>query len=1427
MGRRIIGAAGETGFGKRALQALLTTTALSTAALISPVVADSQTWDGNTDTNYLTATNWVTNNPAPGSGETATFIGTAAPNEPTLSTAHIVGNVNQSGNTFTVNAALTVQTTYNLSGGTLAGSGSVAAQNFSQTNGTITLATVTADRRVTAIGGVVLGNSAAGISATNATANGVQITTSAAGDVNNAAGAGVSANTVVGTGGITMDLAGTAQGTTDGINAVADTGTVNITVRDDVTGGAGSGISVVGAGPITVTNLGGSGVTIEGTTVGNGVTIVSTGTGIAQAVLVSGSSGTMVGAVDGFNTTSTGAPVTLQNWDFVHGLGGDGVDINTGLGAGAGGAISVLNVLAIDGDAGNGIFVRANGAGAGAGGNITVQGSGTGFAGAPGIGINGSLDGINARSIGAGVNNGGIIQIGGTVAGQANGAITGEGGDGLDLGTSGGAINVINNGQITGTAGMGIRANSDNGSTVAGNITIQGNAGITGTTLSMDGINADATGSTTGGIIQIGGTGAGEGNGAILGTTATGIDARTTANAINIIGNGAITGGNGDGIRANSNNGGAANGGNISIQGNGAISGQSSNVFDGIVAQASGAAGTGGDIHIGDTTVNGAISGTRNGINATTNNAGTITITTGATTTTGTAGDGITTLTASGATIVTLGGAVQGGLRGVILQSTSGPITVNGGQTATGTSGGVVAQTNGIININASGVATGAGFGIQAISNLASTTVTTGAGTTSGLVGVVATGQTAVQVNTVGAVSGSAGAGVSANAAAGATAGVTTGAGAVTGSTDGIDVTIAGGAATVIVGGAVTGTAGDGIELNPGAGGTSSVTINAAGVVGGGTNGILNDIGALAGTNNGTINGPIALNIAGGTSSFTNGGTGIGNGNLASAAGVTNTLLTNNGQWNLTPGGTSNLLGANDQIDNNASFRYSGATTTINGLEGFDNSGSGLLTVVPGASGTAQNLVIASATPFNNAGGTINMQNTGTTGSGFVGDMVTLTGNYSAGANGTVNVDINLGPGPDTADVLQVTAAGAGAFTGQTTVNFNNVGVGQILHGPILVIDLNGPTTGTAVAGNLPPPVGLVQYSLQKVGDDWFVLSAPNLAAVGGVAGNIAVVQSTLGAIVNRPSSPFVSGLAADVPAGYCGPGVWTREIGGAVNASSTSTAPGSMTATANVGLQYAGAQFGIDLACFQLGEQQIDVSVGAIAGANMGASTQAVPGAGNTISTFKQGYGGLYATVAKGQFSADIQARVDYTAFTFNNVNIQLANAPLNTIRTTVSGSASYAIPVGEAQDTVIVPTAGFSASRTTSSLLTFTTMQTLQPMPSLSLVGFAGATVAKTFVQPDQVSAVQPFLTGTVYNDFAAFPTALFTDPSTGQTRLVTSSHLGTFGEISVGTNFFKIYDASAGGPKQFNATLRIDARVSNILLGAGATAQFRAQF
>jgi hypothetical protein len=64
----------------------------------------------------------------------------------------------------------------------------------------------------------------------------------------------------------------------------------------------------------------------------------------------------------------------------------------------------------------------------------------------------------------------------------------------------------------------------------------------------------------------------------------------------------------------------------------------------------------------------------------------------------------------------------------------------------------------------------------------------------------------------------------------------------------------------------------------------------------------------------------------------------------------------------------------------------------------------------------------------------------------------------------------------------------------------------------------------------------------------------------------------------------------------------------------------------------------------------------------------------------------------------------------------------------------------------------------------------------------------------------------------------------------RVITNQNLGTFGELSVGADYLRIFggEGTAAGPlKQLNANIRADFKFSNRVLAAGVNAQFRLQY
>ncbi len=601
---------------------------------------------------------------------------------------------------------------------------------------------------------------------------------------------------------------------------------------------------------------------------------------------------------------------------------------------------------------------------------------------------------------------------------------------------------------------------------------------------------------------------------------------------------------------------------------------------------------------------------------------------------------------------------------------------------------------------------------------------------------------------------------------------------------------------------------------------------------------------------------------------------------------------------------TANFSGVSsitNQVTNSGAFDLASGSTLSLGA-GMTNQSGGILDIVDGSTfGSASGLVNQSGGivelagslngSLNNAGrvnfddgvfggdvrnsGTVmldtgalafggDLQNNGlvdvSTNSGVINDVVQIDGGLSG--DGTFHLDINLSDETDMAagetgsDVVRVN----GPVTGNVTLDFNLLATNGRQNDDILVLDVDGTEANSfdVDVRGLPDQgeaIIYVQNQITSSADptevgDVFISDALN-PGIGALAGSIVLTQSLIGSVINRPSSPFVSGLAYDDP-DPCGPGTWARAIGGQADSSGrvTEQSANGLSFDGEISADYTGFQVGGDLACFNGYFDGWDISVGGIAGLNQGSTEQPVfgligDGSGNlivgdeltsvTTVDFDQSYGGIYLTGAYDRFAVDLQYRVEQTDFVADNTGVGgssglgLSETDFSSEASTFSGSISYAVPLGES-DFTFVPTAGFAYTDVSTDLISFNDSSSVQVEDFTSETLFIGGTLSRTSFGEDGSSALNQFVTATYYNDFADAPTSVFTPRAdTGQDpRSVVGENLGAYAELSAGLNYLRILPVGApAGAKQISASIRGDLRSSDQLDSWGLTGQLRIQF
>jgi fibronectin-binding autotransporter adhesin len=1329
------------------------------------------------------------------------------------------GNTTVTGGTLTLNTADT-QAGVTLTGGTIAGAGVLTSTTYTQSAGQMdgnvsatglqSLNGGTVSGALSGTGNVTVGGSV--LLSGTITSENVTIGGSSAGTLTNSAG-GLAA-------GADLDI----QANGGLVLTAADTiGSLNSAVGGNVTlSGAGTDLTITDASPLSIIagnisgagglNVNGGEVNLDGMNTYSGATTLSgNGNVLLNGTLDSASGDAHVDIASGSQFTVRSAAGGLENTATVDNAGFFQVNTHD------------ETIGAINGAGG----IRLNN------GDLTLS---TGAS---------SISGVVSDYAGG---TGGLIVGGGAVT--LSGANTYTGGT------------TVNTGSLTLEAGGSLGADSGNTTVTGGTLTLntadtQAGVTLTGGTIAGAGVLTSTTYDQSGGLLN--GTVAASGDQTLTGGTVAGalsgagnmtvggsvlLSGTIASNNITINGSGALST-DGGGL---SNGAAIANAGTLTLTGDETVGGVSGAGFVQL---------NGGDLTLvsGNSTISGIVSG-GNGLIV---DGGDVTLS-GANSYTGdttVSGGGLTVATGGTLGATTNDTTVDGGTLTINTATTQNDVmldsgTINGSATLTTTtyeqSGGQMAG-----NVSASGLQelsggtiTGALSGMGDVSVTGATAFVTGAGTiASNDITITGSGalstdggalSTTAEIQNAGTLT-LTGAETIMSANGGGTIDLNGGDLTLADGTSLLSGVISGGNGLTVDGGAVTisgttntftgpTTVADGdLDLTGNVGGNASVT---------GADAVLNVTGGTVGGS--TTNDGGTINIDGGTFS---GLVANMNGTLMGTGAVIGTIE-NQDLMTVATGETLDVTGS---VTNTAGGTLSTSGGEIITSTGLFNTNAGLLeltnaTVGGSTTNSARILALGTNTigDLNNSGGTIDMRNATTT-------DVLNTGAITGG--GTVQLNVNLDAGDvvngGTSDQIISSGLVSGAFNFEFTPLGNSA---TYLGAPITVMDVSPGSTYSIANFSGLPVGGLAVYSLEKnltTGDAELI--SETSSGIAGIGANASLVQSLIGSVVNRPSSPFVSGLASEEG---CSQGGYFRGTYGKANVTGTSF-NGVRSQETELAASYGGVQAGWDFGCndgrFFDGW---DGTFGALIGYNTGSTEQNVvvpSGIGNgtvvtsvTKTDFDQTYVGAYAAFNKDRLTADVQVRMERSKFTLNETvignftGLGLDDTKFDAKSFNVTGRVSYRMDVNADSGISFVPTAGFSYSRTGASALDFDGGERLEMAAFNSFVGFAGGTLAKTTINEAGDAGTTLFVGGNYYHDFAGDRDSLFkydvNDESTWQN--ITTDSIGGFGEISFGVNYVKILDNGPGGAKQLNANIRVDGRFGeNISNAASLTGQFRLSF
>ncbi|WP_174512998.1 autotransporter domain-containing protein [Methylocella tundrae] len=567
------------------------------------------------------------------------------------------------------------------------------------------------------------------------------------------------------------------------------------------------------------------------------------------------------------------------------------------------------------------------------------------------------------------------------------------------------------------------------------------------------------------------------------------------------------------------------------------------------------------------------------------------------------------------------------------------------------------------------------------------------------------------------------------------------------------------------------------------------------------TTGVITNFGAITDAldNSGVVINAAAYNAD--VNNFATGAivnSGVWTGDLLSNTGS----IINSGTWNSAnfsnnAGGvvnTAGVLTATAALVNAGLFNAQGSLTTplVNNTGVFNVTGP-----LAGAIGT-----------FNNAG-TLSLVNGSTT------DTFAATTYNGQGGRFAIDVNPTSTAATQRADLLKVTN-----LSGSTSLFINAVGGSGLIRTPIPVIAATTVAPGTSVSvGNNP---GIINYGLQQAGGTYNLISTVNTSVASATPTGINAVVSALNTGFFQNASAFIS-EPPDPSRNQWNGGPWIRVADGQNDVSSLTSAQnptGTASAPAKVRANFNGFQTGVDLGVANVEGSGWNTHLGVTAGqVNLRTNDLVTT---NISSQVQVPFIGIYGAVTGHNFFADFQVREDFYEMNLYNPGAFLTGSNLAGTALAVNASAGYRFDLPSSW--FVEPSVAFmysdlhldslrvglDSSGMSSAYLNFN--------PFLSDLGRAGVRVGTTYISDALQLALQPFVTGSVWREFAGDTHTTFV--TQGASVPLSVTRIGTFGQVGVGVSAQVLKTGVLG-------FLRGDYRFGDSISGYALVAGLRYQF